>query len=79
MAGNGKIVLITGASRGIGLGLVKEYSKRGFKVVATCRDPTKAEDLTAFLKDNGHPKPIVCDIAEDSSITSCLQAVKERD
>ena len=30
-------VLITGASRGIGLGLVKVFSENGYKVIATCR------------------------------------------
>lgn len=32
-------VLIVGASRGIGLGLAKEYRARGWDVVATVRDP----------------------------------------
>lgn len=32
-------VLITGANRGIGLELAKQYSGDGWSVVATARDP----------------------------------------
>jgi NAD(P)-dependent dehydrogenase (short-subunit alcohol dehydrogenase family) len=41
-------VLIVGASRGIGLGLAREYVARGWSVVATVRDPAQAEPLQAL-------------------------------
>lgn len=45
-------VFITGSNRGIGLGLVKEYASHGWKVIATCRNPAKAAELKALVKDN---------------------------
>ena len=39
------IVLITGASRGIGLALTQVYLQRGDRVVATCRQPSRAAEL----------------------------------
>ena len=45
-------VLITGCSRGIGLGLVKEYLNRNFRVIATCRNPESAMELKAILDQN---------------------------
>ena len=39
------IVLITGASRGIGLALTHAYLERGDRVVAACRNPAKAAEL----------------------------------
>jgi NAD(P)-dependent dehydrogenase (short-subunit alcohol dehydrogenase family) len=41
-------ILIIGASRGIGLGLVQEFAKRGWNVTATVRDPAKTEALKAI-------------------------------
>ena len=38
-------VLITGSNRGIGLALAEHYAKEGWKVIATCRKPSQAEDL----------------------------------
>jgi NAD(P)-dependent dehydrogenase (short-subunit alcohol dehydrogenase family) len=42
-------VLITGANRGIGLGIVEQYLKRGDALVfATCRTPEKATELNVI-------------------------------
>ena len=38
-------ILITGANRGIGLAFAGEYARRGWQVIATCRNPGKAERL----------------------------------
>ncbi|TCS62096.1 SDR family oxidoreductase [Varunaivibrio sulfuroxidans] len=41
-------ILITGANRGIGLEFVKQYLGDGDKVIATCREPSKAQGLSAL-------------------------------
>jgi NAD(P)-dependent dehydrogenase (short-subunit alcohol dehydrogenase family) len=41
-------ILLIGASRGLGLGLVREYLNRGWRVTATVRDQTRAGELTAL-------------------------------
>jgi NAD(P)-dependent dehydrogenase (short-subunit alcohol dehydrogenase family) len=38
-------VLLTGASRGLGLEFARQYAGDGWRVIATCRDPRKAEAL----------------------------------
>lgn len=38
-------VFITGANRGLGLGFTQQYLARGWKVIASCRKPDKAEAL----------------------------------
>ena len=43
-------VLVTGANRGIGFEFVKQYADRGYRVIATCRNPAKADELNAFAK-----------------------------
>lgn len=44
-------VFITGANRGIGLEFVRQYAADGWKVIATARDPGKADELNAIEGD----------------------------
>ena len=41
-------VLVTGANRGIGLELARQYAERGWKVIAAARKPAEAADLKAI-------------------------------
>eukprot|EP01052_Picozoa_sp_SAG31_P043981 SAG31_NODE_7509_length_1669_cov_1.020382_1_plen_47_part_10 len=43
----GRTILLTGASRGIGLELAAQLARRGDAVLATCRSPTSATELNA--------------------------------
>ena len=40
-------ILITGASRGLGLEFAAQYARAGWRVHATCRDPAAADALNA--------------------------------
>lgn len=44
-------VLITGANRGIGLELARQYAADGWRVLATCRNPGTATELSAVTGD----------------------------
>lgn len=44
-------ILITGASRGLGLEFARQYAAAGWTVIATCRDPGAATDLAAVSGD----------------------------
>ena len=43
-----RTVLITGANRGIGLELSRQYSSAGWRVIGTARKPEAAQELTAL-------------------------------
>ncbi len=45
-------VLITGANRGIGLELVRQYSERDWKIIATARDVPGATELQALADED---------------------------
>jgi NAD(P)-dependent dehydrogenase (short-subunit alcohol dehydrogenase family) len=47
MASNRKTVIVTGASQGIGAGIVKAFLARGYDVVGTARSATKSKELSA--------------------------------
>ena len=50
-------VMITGANRGIGFEFVRQYADKNYRVIATCRNPSKADELNAFA--NSHDSVIV--------------------
>jgi NAD(P)-dependent dehydrogenase (short-subunit alcohol dehydrogenase family) len=47
MASNRKTVVVTGASQGIGAGIVQAFLARGYDVVGTARSATKSKELSA--------------------------------
>ena len=61
MANTTKTAIVTGASRGIGAGLVEAFLERGYSVVANSRNITKANPFAAAANvalvdgDIGHP------------------------
>ena len=74
-----KRILITGANRGLGLGLTQAYLKRGERVFATCRTPDQAEDLAALKA--AYPQMLgvlPLDISEAESIQQCAARVAEQ-
>lgn len=50
-------VLVTGANRGIGLEFVRQYAAKGWRVIATARDPADARELQAVA--NAAPRGAV--------------------
>src|SRR6201989_2798848 len=42
-----KTVIVTGASQGIGAGIVRAFLARGYNVVGTARNATKSKELSA--------------------------------
>ncbi len=61
----GAKILVTGANRGIGLGLAQELNRRGAIIYAGMRDPS-AFDAKFDKPDNVHPVP--CDLGSKASI-----------
>jgi len=47
MASTQKTVIVTGASQGIGAGVVKAFLARGYDVVGTARNATKSREVSA--------------------------------
>lgn len=71
-------VLITGASRGIGLALTKELSGRGALVMATAREPEHAAELNEAAKGSeGRVNVHVLNVCQDDSVTGCARAVAQ--
>ena len=68
---NGKTALITGASSGIGAGLVREYARRGASVVAVARRLDRLQSLVASGLDGN-------DLVVVSSLDAVTDGMKVR-
>ena len=70
------VVLITGANRGIGLELARQYAAEGWRVHACCRRPAEAGDLVAALK--GHDGLVhALDVTDGAAIAALREALDD--
>src|SRR5437763_1721494 len=59
-----QVVLVSGASRGIGLAIAAGFAQRGAKVIITGREATTLEKTAGEIKAT----PMVCDVAKKDAI-----------
>lgn len=64
------VLFVTGANRGIGLELVRQYASDGWTVHATCRNPDQATELQTLASSKGNNINVHrLEVTSDSSIT----------
>ncbi|MGA1741325.1 MAG: SDR family oxidoreductase [Pseudohongiellaceae bacterium] len=69
-------ILITGANRGIGLELVRQYLEAGNRVYACCRQPDSASDLASLASNSkGNLSIHQMDVSDEQSIKACAKAL----
>ena len=61
-------VLITGANRGIGYELARQYAERGWTVIATARRPEDAPDLQKLAAERNNVRIEKLDVTSDRSV-----------
>src|SRR5215471_19862831 len=68
MSVNPKVVLITGASSGVGQATARLLAEKGYQVFGTSRDPDSAQSMTTV-------EMLALDVRSDESIVACVNAV----
>ncbi len=77
----GKIVLVTGSSRGIGAEMIKAFGQRGARCVvnyvADPQDRNKA-DAMKVAGELGEPLVIECDVTQPQQVEAMMQQINEQ-
>lgn len=68
----GKTILVTGASSGIGRATAIECSKMGAKVVITARSQSRLKETLDSLEGEGH-QMILCDLTNDDEVSTLVE------
>jgi short-subunit dehydrogenase len=75
----GRVALVTGGSRGLGLELARELGRRGACVAICGRDPDTLERAHADLERRGIPVlAVAADVAQPTAATALVQRVVAR-
>jgi len=72
-----KTVIITGAGRGIGLALTKEFTNNNYNVIATYRDAKSAKDLLGFAKSNSTVTTTTLDVTNEKTFAPFKDQLKK--
>jgi len=70
-------VVITGASRGIGLGLAGEFAKLGYRVIATARTVESAKELNELAKSNANLHVAALVVSDEKIIASFVASLSK--
>jgi NADP-dependent 3-hydroxy acid dehydrogenase YdfG len=73
--GQGKVAVITGGSRGIGLAMARAFARAGYSVVITGRDAKRLENAAAEVRNQGQVAAVPADVRDPGSVTKLFQAV----
>jgi len=74
----GKVALVTGASRGIGFAIARSLAGLGAKVALCARNPERLEKAAASLKNTGaNVVPIPADVRNANDIASLVRSTEQ--
>ena len=74
----GRVALVTGASRGIGRAIAQALAARGAHVVAAARGDHAAPAVDAMVAEGGHAESLALDVTDASAVVAAVADVTTR-
>ena len=71
----GKVALVTGGSRGIGLAVSRHLAEAGAQVAVVARNAERAEAAAASLPGEGH-RAYSCDVGDSDQVSDTVKSVE---
>ena len=71
-------VLITGSNRGLGLEFARQYSAKGWNVIASCRDPAAAQELNEAAAETGRIAVEKLDVTSDADVAALAEKYRDQ-
>jgi len=78
---SGKVVLVTGSSRGIGAEMIKAFGKRGARCVVNYVADAEGQnktDASSVAKDLEEPLVIECDVSKPEQVESMMMEIGDK-
>jgi len=75
MAWEDQVVLVTGASRGIGKAIAMAFAKRGATVIGTATSQAGADKISAYLSEHGKGKGYVLNVCDGALVTALIKQI----
>ena len=82
---DGLVAIVTGASRGLGRAIAREYAREGARVVICARPQSPSglsgtiqETAASIQSDGGEVLPIPYDVADQRQVENLVEQVMER-
>jgi gluconate 5-dehydrogenase len=80
MSVRGKVALVTGANRGLGLAIAKALLRGGARVMALARDPAKTPDMERELALVGDDfRTVIADVTDEDAVTRAIGGAERLD
>ncbi|MFK5985405.1 MAG: 3-oxoacyl-ACP reductase FabG [Pseudomonadota bacterium] len=77
MSSENQLALVTGASRGIGQAIAVKLGKQGIYVIGTATSAQGAENITAYMQENGiQGKGLALDVTDTTSVDELMKILK---
>lgn len=75
----GRVAVVTGGNRGIGLGMAEGLADAGARLSLWARDPERNAETVAALRERGaEVEAIACDVSREADVVRAAEATLER-